>query len=133
MSGDPLDLTGEWDGVFNYPSNLPPRGFRATLQDHAGALTEETIEENDPGVEGDRTLIALLDGRRESERVSFVKHYDTLARAHYAVHYEGQVSAEGEEITGRWTVPGVWSGTFLMVRRARNEASETRRVSEEVR
>ena len=32
------------------------------------------------------------------------------------VQYSGAVRDEGLEIAGTWTVPGSWSGTFLMIR-----------------
>ena len=32
------------------------------------------------------------------------------------VHYEGDVIADGQEISGHWRIPGAWSGTFLMIR-----------------
>lgn len=35
--------------------------------------------------------------------------YDTVA-------YEGIVTNDGDEITGRWDIPGEWSGTFIMTR-----------------
>jgi len=133
MSAVPLDLTGEWDGVFNYPRGLPPRGFRATLRDQVGAITGETMEESDSAEDRGATLVALLDGRRNGDHVHFAKRYDALARAHYAVVYEGQVSGDGEEITGRWTIPGVWSGAFLMARRGRISALEAKQAEETAR
>jgi hypothetical protein len=34
------------------------------------------------------------------------------------VVYEGEVSLDGQEIGGRWSIVGSWSGSFLMVRNA---------------
>lgn len=129
---DPNDLSGEWDGVFNYPHGLPPTGFRATLRDQAGALTGETVEEGDAEEHG-TTLIALIEGHRDGAAVAFTKRYDTLGRAYYVVGYDGKVASDGEEISGRWTIPGVWSDTFLMVRSAAALATAAREIKEEVR
>jgi hypothetical protein len=39
---------------------------------------------------------------------------------------------EGNEIAGRWTVPGVWSGTFLMVRNGGGKETIASETSETV-
>lgn len=114
MTGRADDLSGEWRGIFNYPGNAgPPTEFTATLHDAAGALTGHTVE---PSLDG-ATVTARLDGRRSGAAVTFVKLYDEHGGGTYdAVAYQGAVDAEGGEITGRWTIPGDWSGTFIMVR-----------------
>ena len=45
---------------------------------------------------------------------------------------KGGLDDNGNEIEGRWTVPGIWSGTFLMVRNsgAREEVRE--KIGEEI-
>ena len=129
---DPLDLTGSWDGVFNYPRGLPPNGFRAALREHGGAVDGETHERSEQGADRGRTITALLTGSRTGTSVHLTKRYDSLHRTHYAVVYEGRLSADGDEITGRWSIPGIWEGTFLMVRQARKAATTARRVSETV-
>lgn len=130
MSG--RDLTGRWDGIFNYPRTLPPNGFFAALVEQAGALTGE-IEEPGDEAETGSPLSAMVEGERIGSQVRFTKRYDALARAHYAVRYDGTLSAEGDEITGEWTIPGVWSGTFIMVRAARQDEAVEQTASEEVR
>lgn len=109
-------MTGRWDGIFNYPHDLPPNGFTATLIEQGGAITGETEEvgDTDPG-EGE-TLHALIDGTRIGSAVNFTKHYDRVDRAPFPVRYDGTLSPEGDEIAGEWTIPGIWSGTFIMVR-----------------
>jgi hypothetical protein len=110
-------LSGEWDGIFNYPHHMPPQAFTATLRDEGGILTGETTESGeesrDPAV-----LHAWLEGRRSGDAVHFVKSYDATSRADYVVHYAGTLAPDGNEISGRWDVPGVWSGSFIMVRKA---------------
>jgi hypothetical protein len=110
------DLSGRWTGMFSYPHSAPPTQFEATLHDANGVLTGETVEPDlvDPGL----TRRACLDGRRDD--------YDIVA-------YEGEVAADGVEIHGRWTIPGIWSGTFLMIRDAGATVAEHRKVGETVR
>lgn len=113
------DLTGRWDGIFNYPHTLPPTGFVATLVELRGALTGEVEEPDDGGA----ALAAVVEGERIGSRVRFTKRYDALARAHYAVAYEGTLTPDGDEIVGEWTIPGIWSGSFIMVRAAGRAAA----------
>lgn len=110
MSAD--DLTGRWQGIFNYPRANPPTGFAAALEDVGGRLSGETVE---PSLSGGEVR-ARLDGRRDGGSVTFSKLYDDQDGGYDTVAYEGTVAADGLEITGRWTIPGVWSGTFIMVR-----------------
>ena len=129
------DLTGDWRGIFNYPPTdlgaAPPTEFAATLQDAGGVLSGHTVE---PGMRGG-TLTARIDGRRAGVAVAFVKLYDDERDGDYdTVAYQGEVDAEGLEITGRWTIPGGWSGTFIMVRERGVEAETeaARRVAQPV-
>ncbi len=127
------DVTGRWEGIFNYPRGMAPNGFAAELVEQAGAITGETHERSDEGASRGETLVAIVEGERVGSAVRFTKRYDELARAHYAVRYDGTLSPEGDEITGEWTIPGVWSGSFIMVReRGRDEPVEEV-VGEEVR
>ena len=82
---DPLDVTGSWEGIFNYPRTMPASGFRCELREHGGVVTGETQERGDAGAERGQTLLALLDGRRDGHALRFVKRYDDPARARYAV------------------------------------------------
>ena len=63
--------------------------------------------------------------------VRWVKIYDDLNRA--PPRYEGRIQPGGDEIEGEWTIPGNWSGTFLMVRGPRAKAKVERRVTEKIR
>ncbi len=130
---DARDLTGQWEGIFNYPRGMAPNGFAATLVEHSGAITGETHERSDAGHDHSDELVAVVEGERIGSAVRFTKRYDELARAHYAVRYDGTLSPEGDEITGEWTIPGVWSGSFIMVREIGRSVEEERRVGEEVR
>ena len=131
MSGESEhDLTGQWSGIYNYPSLLPPNTFEASIRDAGGVITGvirqpgEIIEP--PGIHQH----AVIEGTRAGSVVRWVKMYDDLTRA--TPHYQGTVQPGGDEIEGTWHIPGDWSGTFLMMRRRKEQARETRKVSEKV-
>ena len=123
------DLTGRWDGIFNYPRTLPPTGFVAALIERRGALTGEVEEPDDGGT----ALAAVVEGERIGSRVRFTKRYDDPARAYYAVQYDGTLAPDGDEIVGEWTIPGIWSGSFIMVRAPGRAAEVEHEATEEVR
>jgi len=129
MSGEgDYDLTGEWSGIYSYPARYPPNSFEASIRDSGGIITGVTRQ---PGELFERSAQhAVIEGRREGSLVRWVKIYDNLDRA--TPHYEGTVLSGGDEIEGTWHIPGNWSGTFMMMRRRKEEAGETRKVSEEI-
>ena len=132
---DPLDVTGTWTGIYSYPRALPANGFLAVLRETGGAVTGETTERS-PSAHpdyGGGEARAFLDGRREGTAVHFVKHYDAAHRVGTPVLYQGTLAPDGDEITGRWEVPGQWGGSFIMTREARRGAEEERRVGVTVR
>ena len=119
------DLTGGWRGIFNYPRFYPPTEFEAELRETAGLLTGLTSEPHLDG--GGAILHATLEGTRRGRQVRFRKTYDDFGDGYASVLYEGRVDPSGDEIAGEWTVPGVWSGTFLMIRASgRSEAAEAK-------
>lgn len=123
--GPSESLTGVWEGLYSYPGNLdPPNGFTATLLQFGDSVTGTVHEVGQTGVDQGLRIHAFLDGRRMGQLVSFTKTYDVGAESDYSapVVYEGAVSGDGQEIEGRWTIQGVWSGKFLMVRPGRTVA-----------
>lgn len=126
------DVTGRWEGIYNYPRGLPPNGFAATLTERAGSIEGKVEERGDVGDDRGATLSATVDGERIGSAVRFVKCYTSDTRAH-AVHYAGTLSPEGDEIVGEWTIPGVWSGTFIMVRQPGPAVTVEEDVGEDVR
>ena len=74
---------------------------------------------------------AVIEGSREGGTLRFVKIYDDLSRP--TPHYHGIVQPGGDEIEGEWTIPGDWSGTFLMIRGCEKPGRSVElRVSEKV-
>ena len=126
MSDAALDLTGHWRGVFNYPDGSPPNEFDAELRDVGGVITGETCEPSDGIDDIASDQRAFVEGARTGPAVRFVKRYDELHRD--PVHYDGTVDAEATEIAGTWTIQGVWSGSFLMVRPAAQAVAEELQV-----
>lgn len=123
-----VDLSGEWIGIYNYPHSAPPNEFQASLRDHDGLVTGETSEPSPKG----GTLHAVIEGRREGGRLHFTKIYDDLTFSTDPVQYDGRIDPGGDEIEGKWTIPGIWSGTFLMVRGAGAGETVAERIAEEV-
>ena len=131
-AGGEQDLSGHWHGFYNMPVQGPPTAFEAELLDTGGLLSGETSEEGDSPDCFGLILHAVIDGRRDGVRVLFTKRYDYLPRADYAILYEGKLAPGGDEIEGTWTSPGIWSGTFLMVRARGEAAAEEAKVEEKV-
>jgi hypothetical protein len=86
------------------------------MTDSDGALAGATEEIGEEGDAAGKRISATLQGRRDGYAVTWLKIYDLDYRHYDTVRYEGTVSPDGLEIEGRWTVPGNWSGTFLMIR-----------------
>jgi hypothetical protein len=110
------DLSGTWDGLYSYPRTLPSVSFVAVLNETAGWLTGTTQEAAQGGSAGGQKLTATLQGRRSGAFVKFLKLYDVPVPGYDSIAYEGNVSADGTEIAGRWIALVNWSGTFLMIR-----------------
>jgi hypothetical protein len=124
------DLSGRWSGIYNYPSLFPPNTFEADIRDEGGVITGLITQPREFFEGAGAPQQAVIEGRHDGGVLSFVKLYDDLNRP--TPHYRGVVQAGGDEIEGEWTIPGDWSGTFLMIRAAKNEEAVERRVSEQV-
>jgi hypothetical protein len=110
------NLTGVWHGLFTYPGFGEPGAFVATLLE-AGPFLSGTTHEEGLFYDGSTgTLFAMIDGEREGSTVYFDKTYDGTGGWNHLVRYQGELSNDRTEIEGRWTVPGEWSGRFLMIR-----------------
>ena len=126
-----LNLTGVWQGLYSYPQALAPVAFTATLLDSgwlSGSIHEIAIGDDDLPVQ----VFATLLGRREGWAVQFDKTYDGQKGWSHAVGYTGALNEDATEIQGRWSIPGVWSGKFLMIRPEGARAALLREVFETV-
>lgn len=127
---DGANLSGLWLGSFSYPGGAgPTTPFMAKLADAGGSLSGETVEPNTVGPSSE-TLEAFIVGTRDGVSVDFTKTYDGAADAAHSIDYVGQVSGDGNRITGVWSMDGM-DGGFEMYREAVWEEAEGK-VSEVV-
>jgi len=120
-----INLSGLWLGSYAYPAGAGPRTpFLASLQDHDGTLSGSIIEPNRIG-RSSTELNAILSGSRAGSSVDFTKVYDGSSDAAHAVDYVGQLSADGNTISGVWSLEHL-DGTFEMHREAVWEEQEGR-------
>ena len=124
------DLSGAWSGIYNYPSLYPPNSFEATIRDEGGLITGVIVQPGEFFEPAGTVQHAVIEGSRTGNTLAFIKMYDDLARP--TPHYRGTIQPGGDEIEGEWTIPGDWSGTFLMIRGAKAGAAIERKVSEKV-
>jgi hypothetical protein len=127
-----LCLTGLWNGLFSYPRRYDPTTFVAILIQSGASFSGTTHEPGAIKQIPGGLLYATLRGQRAYTAVSFIKTYDGTGGWTHSVKYEGMLSDDGTEIEGRWHVPGVWSGKFLMVRSGAKEESIVRKAFEPV-
>ena len=130
---DANSLTGVWDGLFSYPRLYKPTPFTAVLFETGSALSGTIHEVSTNGRRAGQMLEASVDGRRSGSEVHFVKIYpEGMSNHGRPVDYVGQVNADATEIEGTWTIPGNWSGKFLMIRSGRGLEAETSRARRSV-
>jgi hypothetical protein len=132
MKSDPLNLSGQWIGSYSYPHTDAPNRFSAVLIEVAGAIAGETSEHSTLPASDSIEFPALIDGMREGQSVSFRKYYDDPRMAEDVVYYTGSFAADGNEILGRWQIPGDWSGDFIMIRSTPQGAVVEDRLAEPV-
>ncbi len=112
-----LNISGLWMGSFAYPRGAgPTTPFLARIEDADGALSGTIIEPNYMGASSD-SLEAILSGSRHGHAVDFTKAYDGASDAAHAVDYVGRLSADGNAITGMWSLE-TDDGSFEMYREA---------------
>ncbi len=128
MQQSSQDLTGVWNGLYTYPDGRSV-SFIATLIAHGSTFTGSTHELCIMGLAPGGTLYASLVGSRDGAAVAFRKTYEGGVPGYGAVDYAGTLSADATEIAGRWSIPGAWSGKFLMIRPARGAERVERKAA----
>ena len=112
-----MNLSGLWMGSFSYPSGLgPTTPFLASLTDDGASLSGTIVEPNTVGRSSDQ-LGAVISGSRAGAAIDFTKMYDGESDAAHAVDYVGRLSADGNSISGVWSLQDL-DGTFEMHREA---------------
>ena len=124
------DLSGHWTGIFNYPSLFPPNSFEAEIRDTGGLITGVITQPREVFEGPGPSRQAVIEGNRAGSSLTFIKMYDDMDRP--TPHYHGVIQEGGDEIEGEWTIPGDWSGTFLMIRGSRAGEAVARKESVEV-
>ena len=121
-------MTGQWHGTFSYPRDLgPATPFLATIVDSGGSLSG-TIIEPDAMYRTGRTMDASLAGHRSGRGVDFTKAYHGQAFGYEnPVDYVGQLAADGQSVTGVWSLLDM-NGTFEMYREALVEEVDERQA-----
>jgi hypothetical protein len=102
--------------MFNYPGPFPPVSFEAELRDDGGSITGTVFEPEENPTRIEATLHAIVEGARQGSMLTFTKIYEDAERMPEPVFYSGTIQPDGNEVSGRWDIPGHWSGTFLMIR-----------------
>ncbi|MEO9469970.1 hypothetical protein [Parasphingorhabdus sp.] len=118
MDSDPLDMTGQWLGVFGYPGDLAETAFQARISEAGSRISGETSE-----TERGRFLTARLNGVRSGSSVTFLKLYDVSSEEYDDISYEGELSGDGRQLSGKWIIHDSWSGDFVMTRANRSGQS----------
>lgn len=113
---DPRSLTGVWEGSYSFPHSYKPTAFTAVLVDVEARVHGKTREVCANGPPAGQSLTAGVTGERSGSIFSFLKAYDPAVGGYDVVTYLGQINATVTRIEGRWTVPGSWSGAFVMTR-----------------
>jgi len=107
-------LTGVWQGIYSYSrGGLPTVAFTATLIEAGRSLSGSVHEQC--MMKGE-ALFFSVSGSRQGTAVNFVKTYLGTSPYYRTIVYDGTVNGDATEIEGRWTIPGDWSGRFLMTR-----------------
>lgn len=127
----PQDLSGQWDGQFIYPAGTGPlTPFLASIQQRGASFTGTIIEPDlyFPGASTEATIVGVISG----DAVDFTKTYRKASQGYEnPVDYVGQISDNGERITGVWSLLE-YNGHFEMVRRASKTEAEERKADVEV-
>ena len=116
MTEASLNLSGVWQGRYIYPTTRLPVPFVATMTEIDSWLSGKIEENGTAGEARGVAMAASIQGRRTGHSVTWLKLYDGRFKRYDSVHYEGDINNDATEISGRWSIPGNWSGTFIMIR-----------------
>lgn len=118
------DLSGEWDGHFDYPAGFgPSTPFLATIKQAGGRISGSIME---PDLySGTAPAKSVIEGIAAGQAVDFTKTYHQVSFGYRdPVDYVGQVSENGDRITGVWSLLDM-NGSFEMTRQSgHKEAAE---------
>jgi hypothetical protein len=102
-------------------------GFVATINDNGGSLSGTTTEPSDIFAGADER--ADIRGTRSGTTVSFYKYYDGAGAYGHSVTYDGVITADGQQVEGRWSIDE-FSAKFIMSRNLQKfEAEELQQAN----
>jgi hypothetical protein len=120
-----------WSGAYRYPGDAEPETvFTAWIEEVSGAFTGRTEEPNVLRLGPESVVTADIDGARSGADVRFSKFMDGSGGMRHVILYAGVVDEALTHISGVWTVPGEWSGSFFMARDATEEDVSVERAIE---
>ena len=122
-------MSGKWDGTFAYP-DVPDAGpatpFLAQITEAEGRFEGRIIE---PHEFRDGTAHSSVQGVRAGRSIDFTKSYHDAGWEYgEPVAYAGQMSEDGNTITGHWLMQE-WAGTFEMTRQSQMAVREAMKAS----
>lgn len=115
MKTDSTNANGVWMGRY-WLKDRDREGvpFSVWFSVSDGRLTGSTLEPNRWALIPDEQLDATIRGHIADQEIAFLKSY--RAFEHEPVYFEGEISADGRKIVGKWYFgwPNEWSGPFEM-------------------
>ncbi len=133
---DNVDISGEWTGVYDYPSNedvaVP---FRADLSDINGIISGDVREPNTFVNKVGNELFSLVNGKRDGLSITFLKIYESSEETDsYEIIYEGAINRDITIIQGIWKTTDdlTWSGPFIMNRAQKIELKKDIKQEENI-
>lgn len=111
-------LLGTWQGRYFYNNGRTSVPFTLTLQGRSRKFTGRMREVNTFGSRDASHLYADVRGSAQGSLVTFTKKYDGTGGQSHSVEYRGQLSRDGQRISGKWHLGGN-SGRFEMSRKNR--------------
>jgi hypothetical protein len=90
-------------------------------------VTGSTSEPDALGPAGSPPIAAVLEGHHLEGQLTFTKFPDS-DRQIDTIDYIGDISGDGNSISGHWVIHGDWSGTFRMQRKIVSSVVSTLRA-----
>lgn len=113
-------IGGNWLGNYYYHQSAQAFGFEAVFIESNGALQGSIL---DDGYLGE----AQVSGTYAAPSLSFTKVYP----GREPVNYRGEMSDDGNMLSGRWTISPVCHGTWAAFRNNEDEDEDIREVEQQ--
>lgn len=100
-----VEIAGTWTGMYFFQDGRPPVRLTVTLSQSAtnAGVWGHSVEPNTFNKKGGE-LKANLRGHLVENYISFIKTYDGSNGYSHSVLYSGTVSANGNTISGKWSL-----------------------------